>query len=127
MSKLRTIATRLSLRPVTLTRSLGTTTPRFTQAGYGDPQDEKADNHTPLPSSTPDPQPAGQGQGPGQKSGSTDPEVSVKPGKTGNQGGDSGDKGSSGNTPSGQDIRETKKIGENPKKEEVGSAGPIGG
>ncbi|WWC95823.1 hypothetical protein V866_002689 [Kwoniella sp. B9012] len=123
---------RLALRPVrplssrvALARPLHSTALRRTQAGYGDPQDEKADNHTPLPSSTPDPHPAGQGKGPGTKTGTTDPEVGK--GAVGNAGGKKGAGDASKENVSGQDIKETKKVGEEPKKEEVGGAGPIGG
>jgi hypothetical protein len=103
-------------------RHIHATAYRATSAGYGDPQDEKAENKTPLPSSTPDPKPKGQGKGPGSTSGSTDPEVRQK---TGNAGGDGGNRSAS--TPNEKQVKETKKIGEEPKKEEVGGAGPIGG
>ena len=95
-----------------------------TTAGYGDPQDEKADNKTPtpIPSSSSDPHPKGHGKGVGTSGGTTDPEVKTK---TGNAGGDG--KNRSSQTPSESEIKETKKVGEKPKKEEVGGAGPIGG
>ncbi|WWD20309.1 hypothetical protein CI109_104785 [Kwoniella shandongensis] len=119
---------RATLRPLTtrlsLTRSFQTTTLRSTTAGYGDPQDEKADNYTPTPASTADPQPNGQGQGVGQKSGTTDPEVGKV---TGNAGGEKGAGSKEKEDVSGQEIKETKKVGEEPKKEEVGGSGPIGG
>ena len=53
----------------------------------------------------------------------------VKVGNATNKGGqDDGTSGSSGDGEvSGKQIRETKKIGEDPKKEEVGGAGVIGG
>ncbi|WVF68492.1 hypothetical protein IAT40_003259 [Kwoniella sp. CBS 6097] len=130
-------------------RSLQSTAFRATTTGYGDPTDEKAANDTPLPSSTPDPKPKGQGKGPGTKTGSTDPEVGAGEYKSGNSGSSSGtssgsssssSKGSVGNAGgekgagnaaeenvSANEIKETKKIGEEPKKEEVGGAGPIGG
>ncbi|WWC92797.1 uncharacterized protein L201_007756 [Kwoniella dendrophila CBS 6074] len=122
---------RLALRPVrpmtarVIARPFTTTPLRRTTAGYGDPQDEKADNHTPLPSSTPDPHPEGQGKGPGKRTGTTDPEVAQ--GNVGNAGGKKGSGDSAKENVSGQEIKETKKIGEEPKKEEVGGAGPIGG
>lgn len=89
--------------------ALSTSVPRFA-TGYGDTNPEQASGKgTPTPASTPDPKPDGQGNKAGEKSGTTDPEVG-------------GEKG-----PHGKDVKETKKIGEEPKKEEVGSAGPIGG
>jgi len=133
-------------RPVAV-RTLYTSPIRFTTAGYGDPQDEKADNHTPTPASSADPKPKGQGKGPKTKSGTTDPEVKPKSKsssskskgttdksttktddamkKTGNAGGDGGKR--SKKTPDEKEIKETKKVGEAPKKEEVDGAGPIGG
>ncbi|WWC73700.1 uncharacterized protein I206_107672 [Kwoniella pini CBS 10737] len=122
---------RIALRPlrpvsrVILARPLHSTTLRLSTAGYGDPQEEKAENHTPTPSSTPDPKPAGQGKGPGSQSGTTDPEVGQ--GIVGNAGGKKGAGDSANENVSGQEIKETKKVGEDPKKEEVGGAGPIGG
>lgn len=112
----------LFLRPThtTTLKSFSSTPNRLSTAGYGDPPDEKADNHTPTPSSTPDPKPAGQS---GNQSGSTDPEVGGVGSGGGKQG--AGDKGNE--DVSGSEIRETKKIGEEPKKEENGGDGPIGG
>lgn len=126
-------------------RSIHSTTLLRTTAGYGDPQDEKADNHTPTPtagkpSSSADPQPEGKGKGTKSTSGTTDPEVKPKKSsssskknsdsksveeKTGNAGGDGGAR--TKKTPSEQEIKETKKVGEEPKNEKVGGAGPIGG
>jgi len=109
--------------------------PSSTTAGYGDPQSEKIKNYTPTPkpSSSADPQPDGQGKGAGQKSGSTDPEVSAKSGtaegnkgEVGNAGGEPGAGGGGENVKEKQ-FRETKKVGEDPKKEEVGGAGVTGG
>ena len=136
--------TALSLRPTALSlRSIHSSALVRASAGYGDPQDEKIENNTPTPSSTPDPQPAGQGKGTKSQSGTTDPEVKPKKKtksksssskesdgksveeKTGNAGGDGGAR--TKKTPSEKEIKETKKIGEEPKKEEVGGAGPIGG
>ncbi|WRT69691.1 uncharacterized protein IL334_006681 [Kwoniella shivajii] len=123
---------RIALRPlrplsrsVSIARTIHSTAFRATTAGYGDPQDEKADNHTPTPSSSTDPKPNGQGKGPGTTSGTTDPEV--KKGSVGNAGGEKGAGDKSKENVSGQEVRETKKIGEEPKKEETGGAGPIGG
>lgn len=124
MSVLRLLP-RLYLRPSTsAVRYFRTTPTALASAGYGDPPDEKADNHTPTPSSTPDPQPAGQGQQPGTKSGTTDPEVAK--GSTGSGGSEKGAGGGAGEV-GASEIRETKKIGQEPKKEEVGGTGPIGG
>ena len=114
--------------PIAL-RYFRSTPSRLASAGYGDPQSEKADNHTPTPSSTPDPQPSGQGQAAGQKSGTTDPEVTKdQGGKVGSAGGAQG-AGSEGQVKSVKpsDIRETKKVGENPKQEQESGQGPIGG
>ncbi|WVQ96039.1 hypothetical protein IAU59_003139 [Kwoniella sp. CBS 9459] len=140
--------TRLVQTPRASARSLHATAFRATTTGYGDPTDEKAANDTPLPSSTPDPKPNGQGKGPGTQSGSTDPEVGAGEYKSGSSGSSSssssgsssGSKGSVGNAGgekgagdaakenvTASEIKETKKIGEEPKKEEVGGAGPIGG
>jgi hypothetical protein len=109
---LRTMFPRLRAPITQHVRLLSSSTPLRTTAGYGDPQDEKMDNHTPTPASTPDPQPQGQGKGVGQKSGTTDPEI----GQSGKKEGVAGE----------QEIRETKKIGEEPKQEQDGGA-PIGG
>ncbi|KAK8849680.1 hypothetical protein IAR55_005015 [Kwoniella newhampshirensis] len=120
----------LTLRPLTariaLTRAFQTTTLRSSTAGYGDPQDEKADNYTPTPGSTADPKPNDKGYGAGQKSATTDPEVGKVTGNAGTDKGSGSGSSEKGN-PSGQEIKETKKVGESPKKEEVGGAGPIGG
>ena len=109
------------------TRTLRTTSNLRTSTGYGDPPDEKANNITPTPSSTPDPKSGG-------STSTTDPEVgeggnsNVKAGEATNKGGKEGGSGASGDGEiSGKQIRETKKIGEDPKEEEVGGAGVIGG
>jgi hypothetical protein len=116
MSFLPTLRTSFP-RLATTSRPLSTTATRFTTAGYGDPQDEKIENKTP----------GIKGQG-----GSTAPEMkeakqSNGRGKVGSQGGNegAGDKGKE--EVSAKDIRETKKIGEEPKKTEEGGAGPKGG
>jgi hypothetical protein len=108
-------------------RTLHSTSLLRTQAGYGDPQDEKIENKTPMsqtktdqhghevasgsgkPSSSADPQPEGQGKGTGTTGGTTDPEI-----KPLEQNANEDKKAS------GQEIKETKKVGEDPKKEEVG-------
>ena len=113
-------------------RHMHTTGPVMTTVGYGDPGSEKAENHTPTPkpSSSSDPQPEGHGKKAGQQNGSTDPEV--KPFVSGSQGSKS-QKGKDGSTKtapgdaSSSEIRETKTIGSEPKHEEVGGAGPVGG
>lgn len=102
------------------------TTPRLrTTAGYGDPQDEKAANHTPTPGgkSSTDQQmkshsgtetaktPAGQGKG----------------GAVRSAGGKSGAGDQAKEEVTEKDIKETKKIGEEPKNTEEGGAGPKGG
>jgi len=116
MSFLPTLRTSFP-RLATTSRALSTTATRFTTAGYGDPQDEKIENKTP----------GIKGQG-----GSTAPEMkeskqSNGKGSVGSQGGKegAGDKGKE--EVSAKDIRETKKIGEEPKKTEEGGAGPKGG
>jgi len=132
------MAARAQSRLVPASRQISSTPFLRTAAGYGDPSEEKIDNNTPTPSSTPDPKPNGQGQGTKSTSGTTDPEVKPKQSggeakeskapkgqSTGNAGGDKGERTSK--NPDEQDIKETKKIGEEPKKEEVGGAGPIGG
>ncbi|OCF35215.1 hypothetical protein I317_02269 [Kwoniella heveanensis CBS 569] len=147
--------TRLVQTPLAVSarsRSLHATALRATQTGYGDPTDEKAANDTPLPSSTPDPNPSGQGKGPGSKTGVTDPEVgntageyksggsgsssssssssgsgSGSTGSVGNAGGEKGAGNAAEEHVSSSEIKETKKVGQDPKKEEVGGAGPIGG
>jgi hypothetical protein len=100
-------------------RAISTSAPRYTTAGYGDPQDEKIENNTPTPGSTPHPTQKGAQQS--NQSGSTDPEVAQKTGNAGSS--------SSGSEKSheGTEVKETKKIGEQAKEEEVGGAGPIGG
>ena len=125
MSALRLLP-RLHLRPspTSSIRCFRTTPAKLASAGYGDPQDEKVDNHTPTASSTPDPQPGGQGKGPGSQTGTTDPEVAK--GSTGSAGGEKG-AGSAAAGVSASEIRETKKIGEDPKKEHSSETGPIGG
>lgn len=75
-----------------------------TAAGYGDPQDEKIANKTPTPKPSSQPEPYQ-----GKSTGTTDPEVA-------------GDK-----QVTEKEIKETKKIGKKPEKEEVGGAGVIGG
>ncbi|WVR08058.1 hypothetical protein IAU60_005104 [Kwoniella sp. DSM 27419] len=117
--------TRAVARPTSQLRSFHASPLARTTAGYGDPQDEKADNHTPTPSSSSDPKPAGQGEGPGTKSGTTDPEVSK--GSMGNAGGEKGAGNKAEEDVSAKEVRETKKVGEEPKKTESGGAGPIGG
>ena len=123
---------RLRVRYAIRPRAFSNTIVRLTQTGYGDPQDERIDNYTPTPkggsagkpSSSVDPQPDGQGTGAGQQSSTTDPEV--KPKETTNAGGDTGMGGDEGQIPEKQ-TKQTKKIGEDAKDEEVGGAGPIGG
>ncbi len=117
---------RVHLRPTSTARYFRTTSTYLASAGYGDPQDEKADNHTPTASSTPDPQPRGQGKAAGEQTGSTDPEVAAGKGKTGSAGGEKGAAKRMEGSDAGE-MRETKKIGENPKHEESQGAGPIGG
>lgn len=90
-------------------RAISTTVPRLA-TGYGDTNPEQTDGKgTPTPASTPDPNPKGQGKDAGEKTGVTDPEVGQ------------------GKGASGTELKQTKKIGEDPKEEEVGKAGPIGG
>lgn len=108
-------------------RTLHSTSLLRTQAGYGDPQDEKIENRTPKsqtktdqhghevasgtgkPSSAADPHPDGQGKGMGSTGGTTDPEI--KPLEQ---------NANEDKKHSGQEIKETKKVGQDPKKEEVG-------
>ncbi|GFZ49623.1 hypothetical protein JCM24511_07024 [Saitozyma sp. JCM 24511] len=100
-----------------------------TQTGYGDPSGERIDNETPLPK--------GKNEGPKARSGhatsSTEPAkedasgLSRDTGGKGGVGNAGGKPGAGGDRSSEKQIRETKKIGEDPKKEEVGGAGPIGG
>ena len=111
------------------------TTQYLRAAGYGDTPMEKAtnpnDNSTghnknenedaSAPSSQPDPHPQGKGKGTGSSSGMTDPEVGKKTGNAGGQ------KGAGDKMVTEKETRETKKIGSDPKKEEVGGAGVIGG
>lgn len=131
-----------SLRPLRastiLPRAHIHTTPLLrTATGYGDPQDEKIENKTPQPNTSKDS--GGHSVAGGKPSsasdpssgGTTDPEVGAKKtkkGKTGSAGGKkNGASSSSDDHASGQEIRETKKVGESPKNEEVGGAGVIGG
>ena len=122
------------LTRLTAHRAFHRTSVAFTSTGYGDPPDEKANNQTPTPSSTPDPKPDGKSKA------TTDPEVSGK--SKGKQGDGEGPKAQTGGVGSGggkqgtgskdegmsgQEIRQTKKIGEEPQNEEVGGAGPKGG
>jgi len=115
-------------RPVVLlhSRQFHPSITSHTTTGYGDPQDEKIENNTPTPkpASSTDPHPDGQGKGPGTKSGSTDPEVGA--GKVGSAGGAKGAGGKDAKV-NAKEMRETKKVGEDPKHEEVGGAGVTGG
>lgn len=115
MSFLPTLRTSLPRLSRSSVRSFSSTPLRKTTAGYGDPQDEKMANETPgikQQSST----------GSEMKSHS-----GTEGGGVGSQGGKAGagDKGKEDVT--AKDIRETKKIGEEPKKTEEGGAGPKGG
>jgi hypothetical protein len=107
-------------------RGLSTTPSLLIQTGYGDHQSERIENETPLPK--------GKAGGPKAKSGhatsgqkpATDKESSRNKGgvSVGNAG---GKKRGGGSKVPEKEVKETKKIGEDPKKEEVGGAGPIGG
>lgn len=96
-------------------RSFSSTPLRKTTAGYGDPQDEKIANETP---------------GIKQQS-STAPEMKSHSGTEGGGVGSAGGKAGAGDQAkedvTAKDIRETKKVGEEPKKTEEGGAGPKGG
>ena len=119
MSFLPTLRTSFpKLRLATTSRALSTTPARFTTAGYGDPQDEKIENKTPGIK--------------GKGGSSTAPEMKESKqeggqGEVKSQGGKSGARDKGKEEVSAKDIRETKKIGEEPKKTEEGGAGPKGG
>ena len=97
------------LSTIRLARSALVAAPRYlstsaiirTSAGYGDPQDEKINNNTPQPNANPRDQsfPNGADAGVAKKTGNTS---------------DGGDK-----EVTEKEIKETKKIGESPKKEKV--------
>lgn len=117
MSFLPTLRTSFP-RLASTSRALSTTATRFTTAGYGDPQDEKIENRTPGIK--------------GKEGASTAPEMKESKqeggkGSVGSQGGKegAGDKGKE--DVSAKEIRQTKKIGEEPKNTEEGGAGPKGG
>lgn len=106
-------------------RTIYSTSILRTSAGYGDPQDEKIENQTPKsqtkkdgsghevaggkPSSSADPHPDGQGKGTGVTGGTTDPEIKPLEGNSNED-----------KKVSAKETKETKKIGEDPKQEEVG-------
>ncbi|KAL7425110.1 hypothetical protein Q5752_000798 [Cryptotrichosporon argae] len=115
---------RLPLRPPApapaYARAFGSTPLCATQVGYGDPVAEKDSTQrspTPKPSSsaTPHPAAAGTGSGTAAQTGTTDPEFS-----TAGQGTQEVQREGNGGK------RETKKVGEEPKKEN-NADGPIGG
>lgn len=112
ITSLRASVPRLSRTSI---RSFSSTPLRKSTTGYGDPEDEKISQETP---------------GLGKKS-STAPEMKshsgTEGGGVGSQGGKEGAGDKAKEDVSAKDIRETKKIGEEPKKTEEGGAGPKGG
>lgn len=114
-----------------------------TSAGYGDPQDEKIENRTPLGKSSTDPErkqgrtetiATNQGEGTSTGSGSAsgghggdNSSSGSSKGSVGSQGGKEGAGNKAKEDVSAQEIRETKKIGEEPKNTAEGGAGPKGG
>jgi hypothetical protein len=115
-------------------RPLSTSAIVRTSAGYGDPQDEKIENKTPLGKSSTDPENK-QGRtetiptngGNGSTSGGHGGSSGSSKGAVGSQGGKEGAGNQAKEDVSGQEIRETKKIGEEPKNTAEGGAGPKGG
>lgn len=124
----------------TVARPLSTSAILRTSAGYGDPQDEKIENQTPLGKSSTDGErkkgrtesiPTNQGSGDATSSGGHGGETSGSSGSSqgsvGSQGGKEGAGNQAKEDVSAQEIRETKKIGEEPKNTAEGGAGPKGG
>lgn len=123
MSFLPTLRASIPKRVSTSVRTISSTPIRFTTAGYGDPQDEKIENETPgikQQSSTAPEMKSHSGTESGSSSSGGKGEVKSQGGAAG-----AGDKGKE--DVSAKDIRETKKIGQEPKKTEEGGAGPKGG
>jgi hypothetical protein len=125
MSFLPTLRASIPKRVATSVRTISSTPTRFTTAGYGDPQDEKMANETPgiKQQSTTAPEMkshSGTETSSGSSSKGGKGEVKSQGGAEG-----AGDKGKE--DVSAKDIRETKKIGSEPKNTEEGGAGPKGG
>jgi hypothetical protein len=117
MSFLPTLRSSFPRRLATSSRAFTTTPTRFTTAGYGDPQDEKIENRTP---------------GIKGKNASTAPEMKENKqeggkGKVGSGGGKEGAGDKAKEDVTAGEIRQTKKIGEEPKNTQEGGAGPKGG
>lgn len=129
LQQFRTSISRSSTRSVAVARrTLTSTSPRRSATGYGDPEDEKPKSETPGQSSSEAKPPAGaeskapKGQGgPVKSEGGKEDHGAREQGSTGGGGGNGGSSGGE------KVVKETKKIGEAPKKEEVDTAGPIGG
>ena len=125
---------RTTLRLTPTTRGLSSTALRRTSAGYGDPQDEKIENKTPTPQAA-KPSSASKSGAQSADKGTTDPETARAAKASGNaprtQGGSvgnaGGEEGSGGSQVDAQQLRETKKVGEEPKQTTEGGAGPKGG
>lgn len=118
-------ASSASIRPAfASTKRTIATTPRLrTTAGYGDPTEEKAANETPTPGGK-----TSTDQSMKSHSGTETAQTSKgEGGAVRSAGGASGAGDREKEEVSAQDIRETKKIGEEPKKTEEGGAGPKGG
>lgn len=86
-------------------RTLTSTSPVRSATGYGDPEEEKPSSETPSAAKSGSNAPKGQG-GAVRSAGSKERDA----------GGDEA-----------KEMKETKKVGEEPKKTEEGGAGPIGG
>ena len=104
--------------PSVARRTLTSTSPLRTATGYGDPEDEKPKAETPGEGSTSAQPPSGaESKAPKGQGGP----VKNEGGKEDHGARDAGEHGRE------TQLKETKKIGEEPKKTEEGGAGPIGG
>lgn len=106
-------------------RTIVTTPHLRTTAGYGDPTDEKAANHTPTPGGKTSTDPSMKSHSGTETAKPTEVQGEGGPVRSAGGASKAGDRAKE--EVSGKDIRETKKIGEEPKNTEEGGAGPKGG
>lgn len=126
LQQFRTSISRSSSRSATVARrTLTSTSPRRTATGYGDPEDEKPASEAKPPTGAESKAPKGEG-GPVKSEGGKEDHQAREQGSSSSSsgGGGGGDGGGGGGE---KTVKETKKIGESPKKEEVDPTGPIGG
>ncbi|RXK35183.1 hypothetical protein M231_07554 [Tremella mesenterica] len=117
--------------PLLITRTITSSSVRRTQTGYGDPQDEKIENNTPLPthSRTDHEVSSSSSQGTSDSEKASDFKKGVREGDEGGEKKGKGKDGGKSKNKKNEEMvkKETKKVGEEPKKTKVGGAGPIGG